>query len=233
MFDAGSFGQKRMRQNMGAPTEPDPGPAEELLGGPMGGGGVFSPGEVTRHPRESPRPNSGQGQASQDFDQWGNRRQPQTGGFNFQSPEGQMGGGGGPMPVPDGGPGWRNGNGGGFGDQPTGGGGGPMPIPDRTPAYQPGGGGLFNGQLLNQNGVAINPPPFQPPPGGGNGFMGGPMGGPPNEGQQTGGGGPMPVPTGPFRPPGGGFLGGPRPVDPRRNKAQSMDPRLLRYLMAR
>lgn len=47
---------------------------------------------------------------------------------------GGFGGAGGPMPIPDGGPGWRRN----AGDQ-NGGGGGPMPIPDR--GDQNGGGG--------------------------------------------------------------------------------------------
>lgn len=79
-----------------------------------------------------------------------------------------FGGAGGPMPIPDGGPGWRRN----AGDQ-TGGGGGPMPIPDGGPNWR-------NVNPIEDSGFGgFNPM------GNSHGFSGDQMGG---------GGGPMPMP---------------------------------------
>ena len=135
-------------------------------------------------------------------------------------------GGGGPMPIPDGGPGWRM-----MGDQ-NGGGGGPMPFPPPWKGKNPedfgvtmefGGPGAVNpvgmGPQDLRNLYNPTPPPPRPnpqmsqPPAWGNapGLGGGLVdswNGPPVGDQNGGGGGPMPFPP---KQGGGqsGYLGGP------------------------
>lgn len=104
--DGGLFGQSQMRRSMGAGA-PAPTPFAE-----------------PKRNRQDPAPKGYGGSGLED-----------NGPVGAEVGYGNFGGAGGPMPIPDGGPGWRLNS----GDQTGGGGGGPMPIPDR--GDQNGGGG--------------------------------------------------------------------------------------------
>ena len=161
---------KFMNGPFGTPGEPPVGggggPMPVPTGGPnwRNGGGFVSPGNPTgsddfgansmTRAREDYLRNNPQGPA-------GPGAPDALGGGFLGGPVGDQntGGGGGPMPVPTGGPNWRTP--GPVGDQPTGGGGGPMPVP--PPWVRFGGKPEDYGVTMEFGGPgAINPPGMGP-----------------------------------------------------------------------